>query len=143
MSSSFKQLNPGPLSAMRGAEVIAFSFRVNGSSDPDFLWQAGADAVTSVVRASSGVFTVQFHKAYPRQIVGYGGPSVLQAHATDTIEGARYVVDSYSTTTGQLTVETITDDGDGTLTVEDITDNSVVSCVLYVQRVNALVEDES
>jgi hypothetical protein len=59
------------------------------------------------------------------------------------VEDVRYVLDSYDASTGQLTIETITDDGDGTLTVEDITDNSMVYVLVISQTVNGLVEDES
>lgn len=137
-----KQLNPGPMSAARGGELIGFAFRIDGANNPDFLWQCGANAVTSVTHAGAGTYTVQMNLAYPRQIVCVLA-QVAQATATATIEDVRYVLDSYDPADGQFELETITDDGDGTLTVEDITDNSVVYVWMFVQRVNALVEDES
>jgi hypothetical protein len=138
---SQKQINPGLLSSMRGAELFAFAFRIDGTNDPDILVQLGANAVESVVRDSAGTFIVQFNQAYPRQVLVF--PTLAQATATATVEDVRYVLDSYDASTGQLTIETITDDGDGTLTVEDITDNSMVYVLVISQTVNGLVEDES
>lgn len=137
---STKQINPGLLCAARGGEFIFFSFRVNGSSNPNGLVQCGANAVTSVVRNSTGNFTVQMNAAWPRQIIAIL-PHLAQATANTTIEDVRYVNDSYSNADGKFELETITDDGDGTLTVEDPTDNTVVHVMMAVQRVDALVED--
>jgi hypothetical protein len=142
MSNVVKQLNPGPLCAARGGELISFAFRINGVANPDFLWQCAAGAVESVVIVAAGRYTVQFAKAYPRQIV-HIVCQLAQATANDTIEGVRYKQDSYDPSTGTLELQTITDDGDGTLTVETVTDNTVVYVSMFVQRVEALVEDES
>lgn len=128
------------MSAMRGGELEVFAFRINGSSDPDFLWQCHANAVESVTRNATGNFTVQLNANWPRQIWPF--VQLAQATANTTIEGARYVVDSYDPADGAFEIETITDDGDGTLTVEDPTDNTVVYVWLVAQRVNVLVEDE-
>jgi hypothetical protein len=56
---SQKQINPGLLSSMRGAELFAFAFRIDGTNDPDILVQLGANAVESVVRDSAGTFIVR------------------------------------------------------------------------------------
>lgn len=139
---SQKQLNPGLLSSMRGGEIFAFQFRINGSSNPDGLVQFGANAVASVVRNSTGNFTVQLNNAFPRQLLVIPAP-LAQATANTTIEGVRYVVDSYDKADGQFEVETITDDGDGTLTVEDPTDNTVVTIICISQTKDTLVEDDA
>jgi hypothetical protein len=140
---SFKQINPGLLSALRGCELIAFSFRVNGSSDPNGLVQGGSNAIASVVRASAGTYTVTLNKTWPRQIVAIVAAVASATATVGAIETVRYVVDSYSTADGAFELETITDDGDGTLTIEDITDNSVISVIMVVQNHDALVEDDA
>jgi hypothetical protein len=137
---SFKQINPGLLSALRGCELIAFSFRVNGSSDPDGLVQGLSNAVDSVVHAGAGTYTVTLNKTWPRQIVAILADLASATATVGAIENVRYVVDSYSTSDGKFELETITDDGDGTLTIEDITDNTVISVHMVVQNHDALTE---
>lgn len=143
MAVTTKQLNPGPMSAARGAELISFGFRTTASSDPDFLWQCDSNAITSVVRASAGVYTVQFNKAYPRELVA---AMPMVSKASNATDGGRLEIDldGYSATTGLLTVWYNLDaNGDGTWGSAEPADNTVFTISLFVQRVNALVTAHS
>lgn len=141
--ASIKQLNAGLLTAARGIELIVFGFRTSIGVDPDFLWQCGSNAVSSVTWNSAGNFTVQLNKSYPRELI-HVAPAIQSAVATvNEIADVRYVLDSYSATDGQFELFVFTDDGDGTLTVEDPVDNTVITCALYVQRLDQLVEAHS
>lgn len=137
----FKSLNPGPLTAGRGLEIIAFGFRHAAGASPDFLWQAGANAVASVTKdaTTGGTYTVQLVQPYPREIVA-AFASLHQATATANIEDVRIDIDSYSASAGTFDIEVVTDDGDGTLTVEQPADNTVISVMLVCQTKNILVE---
>lgn len=144
---SFKQLNPGLLTPMRGCEFLAFGFRfaATGGDDPDFLWQAGANAVASVARASSGTYTVTLNKPYPRALIACI-PQLCQATASVGARAAmNYVLDSYDESAGTFTLEYRTDDGDATETIEDGVENEVVHviCVFQSANYNALTEDQS
>lgn len=137
----FKSLNPGPLTAGRGLEIIAFGFRHAAGASPDFLWQAGANAVASVTKdaTTGGTYTVQLVQPYPREIVA-AFASLHQATATANIEDVRIDIDSYSASAGTFDIEVVTDDGDGTLTVEQPADNTAISVMLVCQTKNILVE---
>lgn len=143
MSNSEKQLNPGMLSAARGGEIIAFGFRTSIGTNPDFLWQLQSNAVESVTWNSSGNFTVQLNSAYPRMICYIKCGAHYPVATTDELADADYVLDSYDPADGQFEIVTRTDDGDGTFTVEDPDDNTVIDVFMVVQRVEALVEDQS
>lgn len=140
----FKSLNPGPLTAGRGLEIIAFGFRHAASASPDFLWQAGANAVASVTKdaTTGGTYTVQLVQPYPREIVA-AFASLHQATGTTDVEDVRIDIDSYSASAGTFDIEVVTDDGDGTLTVEQPADNTVISVMLVCQTKNILVEAHS
>lgn len=140
---SFKQTNPGLLSAIRGGELIAFSFRVEGGNDPDGLVQGNANAVASVTSPAAGTYTVTLNDPRPRQLIAVLADVASLTATVGAIESVRYVVDSYDPADGGFELETITDDGDGTLTIEDITDNSVISVLLICQTQDSLVEDAS
>lgn len=129
-----KALNAGLMTAARGAELIAFGFRIDGTSDPDALWQCGSNAVTSVVRTSAGLFTVQMNKAYPREIVA-GSVDVQVAAAVATGLTGFITRDSYDKATGIFTVGVKVDAG----TATDPADNDIVTVILFVQRVDQLV----
>lgn len=143
MANTVKQLNPGPMCAARGAELIAFGFRQAASGeDPDFLWQCQANAVESVVKdaGTGGTFTVQFADAYPREVVG-GWVAVHQA-AADLNQFRAFVdLDSYDVDAGTIDIQCRSDDGDGTETLEEPAENTPVTVFLFVQRVNILVTD--
>lgn len=143
MATSNKQLNPGLLSAARGGELIAFGFRTSIGVDPDFLWQLGANAVESVTWNSAGNFTVQMNEAYPRMIAHIDCQTQYPAATVDELADAKYVQDSYDPDDGAFEIVVRTDDGDGTYTVEDPDDDTVITVLMVVQRVNALVEDQS
>ena len=141
----FKSLNPGPLCSGRGLELMFFGFRHKASDDPDKLWQAGANAVTSVVKdaTTGGTYTVQLNKPYPLELV-FATASVHSATATaGEIADARVDLDSYSPTAGTFDIEVYTDDGDGTLTVEQPTDDTAITVMCVFQRVTVLVEAHS
>jgi hypothetical protein len=141
-TSSQKQLNPGPLCAARGAELISFGFRHKASDDPDFLWQCDSNAVLSVVKdaTTGGTYTVQFNQAYPREVVS--GMAQLHQAAAD-LDSFRVVLDldSYDADAGTIDIQCRSDDGDGTETIEQPADNTPVTVFMFVQRVNALVTD--
>jgi hypothetical protein len=139
MSVSFKQLNPGMLSAARGGELIVFGFRTSIGTQPTSLWQLGSNAVDSVTWNSAGNFTVQMNKAWPREIAHIECSVQSALATTNEIGDARYVLDSYDAADGAFEVMTFTDNGDGTLTVEDLVDNTVITVFMVVQRVDALV----
>jgi hypothetical protein len=140
MSVTTKQLNPGPLSAARGAEAIAFGFRVNGTSTPSSLWQCEANAITSVTWDDTNkYFVVQFNKAYPREIVAALAQG-NDAYTVTTGYQCKVDIDSYSTTTGQVLLWVNGDtNGDGTWGKVTPADDTPITCFLWVQRVNALV----
>ncbi len=139
---SEKQLNPGPLCAARGCEIITFGFRHKASDDPDFLWQCDSNAIESVVKdaTTGGTYTVQFNSAFPREIVS--GYAVIHQAAAD-LDSFRAVLDldSYDVDAGTIDIQCRSDDGDGTETIEQPADNTPFTVTLYVQRVNALVTD--
>jgi len=141
----FKSLNPGPLTAGRGLEIIAFGFRHAAGASPDFLWQAGANAVASVTKdaTTGGTYTVQLVQPYPREIVA-GFVQLSDASATLTTWRARLDIDSYSASAGTFDIETIHDnDGDGDVAIVQPTDNAVISVLLVCQTKNILVEAHS
>lgn len=139
---SEKQINPGPMCAARGAELIAFGFRHKASDDPDFLWQCESNAIESVVKdaTTGGTYTVQFNRAYPREIVG-GWVALHQAAADLDSYRAFVDLDSYDEDAGTVDIQCRSDDGDGTETIEQPADNTPFTVFLFVQRVNALVTD--
>lgn len=138
--SSTRQLHDGMLTAGKGLEFVAFSFRVNGTSDPNGIVQAGANVVDSIAYAG-GEFTVQLTKNYARQIVAII-PKLASADRT-VLEDIVYKSGSYSATAGTFVLAGVTDDGDGTGTVEALQDNGVVSVIMVIQTMNILVEDEA
>lgn len=124
----------------RGLKIIPFGFRHKASDDPDFLWQANAGDVTSVVKdaTTGGTYTVQLEYPYPRQIVA-ALPALHSATAdTGEIASVRVDLDSYDPATGTFDIEVYTDDGDGTLTIEQPIDNTAITVVLFCQMVEAL-----
>ncbi len=136
--ASIKQLNAGLLTAARGIETIVFGFRINGTSNPDFLWQCGSNAVSSVVLTSTGLFTVQLNKSYPREIVaGHVDLQIAAAVATGLIPFITR--DSYDKTTGTFTIGVKVAAG----TATDPADNDIMSVTLFVQRLDQLVEAHS
>lgn len=136
----YMQLHAGPLTAHKGYELIAFQFRVNGTDDPDGIVQGECGRVETIVE-TTGVFTVQLAKPWPRQLV-CPNAWLLTAHAS-TIEDAQYDLDSYDPATGIFTISCTTDDGDGTFTQEAVTDNGVICFTAYGQTVNLFVEDDA
>lgn len=140
---SFKQLNPGLLTSMRGCEVIAFGLRFDdpaGTNNPTNVWDAGGNAVVSVVRAAEGRYTVTLNKPYPREIVA-ALAQCEDAQATTAVFVARVVTDSYSASAGTFTIQTMQDaNGDGAWAEADPTNNSTLSVVLFCQTMDALVE---
>lgn len=140
---SDKQLNPGMLSAARGGEIITFGFRTSIGTNPSSLWQLGANAIASVTWVSSGLFTVTFNDACPRMIAACHCDVQSAVATVSEIGDARMVLDSLDLDAKTFQIFTFTDDGDGTLTVEDLTDDTVITCTLTVQRINALVESQA
>lgn len=134
--ASIKQLNAGLLTAARGLEVISFGFRciAPAGGNPDALWQCASNAISSVVRTSAGLFTVQFNKSYPREIVAASVDiQVAAGVATGLIPFMTrdsHVVDSGTFTIGVKVAA-------GTAT--DPADNDIITCVLHVQRLDQLV----
>lgn len=141
---SNKQLNPGLLSAIRGGEVIAFSFRVNGTSNPDGLVQGRANAIDSVTYEDVGkTFTVTFNDPRPRQIIA--AIVDYQTVTASTVLHKPYVkLDSYVPgSAATFVIENVTDaNGDGAYAVSVLPDNTIVSVVLFCQTVDQLVEDD-
>jgi hypothetical protein len=103
-----KQTNPGPVSAMRGAEVLGFSFRLTGAgTNPTNLRQGRANAIAAVTHSGvAGRFSVQLNKHFPRQLVACV-TKLARAAGSATAVDARYVADSYNPTTGQFLIEVI------------------------------------
>lgn len=131
------------IAGVGGLEVIAFSFVVNGASDPDGILDAKGNTIASIVHASTGTYTVTLNAPYPQQLV-YKSATIGKATAdvagAATGYSANIVPGSYSSSAGTFTVETRTDDGDGTETIEDLTDNTEISVLLVAQMVNILVQ---
>jgi hypothetical protein len=138
---SFKQKNPGLLSAIRGGEIIAFSFRVNGTSAPNGLVQGLSNAVVSVTYEDVGkTFEVTLNKPWPRQIIA-GFVQAMPAAGQTVLHAPRIVKDDYDTADGTFHIENITDaNGDGTYAASVLPDNTTVQVLLIVQTQDALVE---
>lgn len=128
----------------KACELLAFGFRHAASADPDFLWQAGANRIASVVKdgTTGGTYTVQFELPYPTALVGVW-PSLHSATAdVGEIANCRADLDSYDASLGTFDLEVITDDGDGTATIEQPIDNTAVSVLVVAVR-SAFVSDDA
>ncbi len=80
----------------------AFRFQVNGTSDPDFQFPAGA--VLDVVRTSIGLFTITLPVKWPSLVTLQGSVQAAGA-AGDTLAEEVHLV-SYTAATGVLIVRT-------------------------------------
>jgi hypothetical protein len=136
---ALRQTNPGLLFGGKGCEVIAGGFRIDGTSNPNAKWDAGSNALYSVVRTSAGLFTVTLNKTYPREMV-HGGAAIHLASNATAMFSAHIVKDSYSSSAGTFQIVTLVDsNGDGTYAADDPTDNSVITFFLVMQTQNSLV----
>lgn len=137
---AFRNDNPGPEAGFKGCVFISGGFRINGTSDPDALWDGNSNAVLSVVRDSEGIFTVTLNKPYPREMVF--GDAALHIDAADVTDNDAYIVrDSYSSETGAFKIIVKEDGaGDGAGEVSDPEDNDVITFFLVMQKYDILVE---
>lgn len=127
------------LAQAEGGEQLlcSFRFKVNGTSDPDFLFPSNmAHVVQDVTYAATGVFTVTFavgHR-WPGLVSGNGK---VMSNATGAALGqtVEFGVDDYVASTGVLTVRVFSDaDGDGTYAGSVPTDNDWICLDLVFQR---------
>lgn len=120
-----KSLHQGLVTAIKGAELIAFSFRAP-TGTADRIRDGRGNIVASVSRTASGKYTITFVKPYPIQMVA----GIVQASGADglaNIPHAFVVTDSYSKTAGTIQIQSNTDDG--TPAVEDPANNTVFSFI--------------
>lgn len=129
------------ITAAMGLELIVFSFQVGAAGATSLIRDLGSNAVKSITRDSTGSYTIILNQPWPAQmVVGEGSLSLATTDHSAATSGADVNVTGYVATTGTFTLQTRTDDGDGTYTVEDITDGSRVQVKLYMEQAKALVQ---
>ncbi len=118
-------LAPYVAMTLTGEEVtLRFRFQVNGTSDPDFQYPAGA--VSDVVRTGAGVFEITLPAGFrPPGMVGCGG-HVLGDDGVSLGLQVQAAQDGYVASTGKLTVRTVDPYTDATPAAADPTDNDWV-----------------
>lgn len=123
-------LYPGPVTGTPGLVHLVFRIQAStadGSTDPDFIYPSNAP-VLSGKEDGAGLYTIKLATAYPGFIGGTC--TVLSAAATVAKQVVIDIAD-YSTSTGELLVTVLADDGDGTFTATDLVANDWLMYDLY------------
>jgi hypothetical protein len=119
-----------------GPETVTldFRFQVNGTSDPDFQFPAGA--VADVVRSSAGLFSITLKNKWPQMVTCTGS---VQVAAVAAGQGSFVEPVSYTASTGALVVRTVDPDAAGAPAAADPSDNDWVSVRATFCRRTALM----
>lgn len=122
-----RNLYPAPETNLLRAVTLKFRLQYVADLKPDFVVPAGA--ISSVTRASEGLYTLTLNQLFPTFVGGFG--EVMPASANlATLGGLRVIIDpaDYVASTGVLTYRTAWGDGAGTgaMTLADVADNDWV-----------------
>ena len=121
-----------------GPETVGldFRFQINGTSDPDRQFPAGA--VKDVVRVSAGLFDITLQSKWPTMVTCVGS---VQVAAVAAGQGAGFEPVSYTASTGVLRVRTVDFDNAGASAAADPTDNDWVHVNAVFCRRDALMKE--
>lgn len=121
------------LTACQDSVWYAFSFRTNTSSAPDRL--RDGQSGLSVVRTSTGLYTVSLPKPYPAQAISIVAHGMCVPAAGGTADQqARYVRNSYSASAGTFQIVLILDDGTPALGEAGVDDDEIHVIAVFNRR---------
>jgi hypothetical protein len=122
-----KSLHQGITTGVRGAEVIAFSFRTNAASAPDRIRDGAGNVVASVTSPAAGRYTVTLNQPRPVQMVA-AVTELHRATAATTDLRSFVVRDSYNASTGTFEIDVLADDAAPAVDTNP-TDDDVISFI--------------